>query len=146
MHLRAGWTTPIVERLQGEPLHKRGTMQRFDPWTMFLVVAALAVAALSFVLWWTGLAGAHAYLSAASAVTLAFYGYDKRRAVAGGTRIPELILHVLALAGGSPGALLGQVLFRHKTRKVSFKIVFMLIVAVQLIAVCVYLSHVQGAL
>lgn len=47
------------------------------------------------------------------------------------TRVPELVLHILALLGGSPVALLSQKLFRHKISKKSFLIVYWLIVLLQ---------------
>lgn len=56
------------------------------------------------------------------------YGWDKRSAAKGGRRVPEQTLHMLALLGGWPGALLGQRHFRHKTKKLSFLIVFWCIV------------------
>jgi len=61
---------------------------------------------------------------------LAFFLYwgDKRKARADTWRTPENILHAVELAGGWPGALLAQQVFRHKTRKVSFQLVFWLIV------------------
>jgi len=61
---------------------------------------------------------------------LAFFLYwgDKRKARAETWRTPENVLHALELAGGWPGALLAQQVFRHKTRKVSFQLVFWLIV------------------
>ncbi len=59
------------------------------------------------------------------AVLPAFYYIDKRRATkAGGRRIPEVALHALAAVGGAPGAWLGQVVFRHKTKKAQFRRVF----------------------
>jgi uncharacterized membrane protein YsdA (DUF1294 family) len=69
-----------------------------------------------------------------SLVTLAAYGFDKRRAKRGGRRIPERTLHLLELAGGWPGALAGQRLFRHKSRKLSFRVVLWGIVALHLAA------------
>ncbi len=94
-------------------------------------------------LWWVGLAPAHAYLVSINALALALYGYDKRQALVGRTRIPELVLHTTALCGGSPGALLGQGLFRHKTRKFRFQVVFAAIVLLQVAAVGVswYFGH-----
>lgn len=63
-----------------------------------------------------------------SVVCFTAYGLDKRRAVNGNRRVPENTLHILALLGGWPGALLGQRQFRHKTQKMSFLIVFWLVV------------------
>jgi uncharacterized membrane protein YsdA (DUF1294 family) len=57
------------------------------------------------------------------------YWLDKRLAQGGGRRLSERTLHLLALAGGWPGALLAQRLVRHKNRKVKFQLVFWLIVA-----------------
>lgn len=54
------------------------------------------------------------------------FGVDKRRAVAGDRRVPERTLFTLAFLGGWPGALLAQRHFRHKTKKVSFRIVLWL--------------------
>jgi len=56
------------------------------------------------------------------------YWLDKRRAQAGGRRVPELGLHAVELLGGWPGALLAQQLFRHKTRKLSYQWVFWAVV------------------
>ncbi len=64
----------------------------------------------------------------ASPLCFAAYGWDKRRAVRNGPRIPERTLHLLAFVGGWPGAWLGQRFFRHKTQKRMFRFVFWLIV------------------
>jgi uncharacterized membrane protein YsdA (DUF1294 family) len=98
---------------------------------MFLVVAAVVVAggaALAVYLQIHPLLGA---LAGVNAATILLYGYDK--AVAGGARlrVPENVLHLLALLGGSPAALLSQAVFRHKTVKTSFRKMFWLIVALQ---------------
>jgi len=53
---------------------------------------------------------------------------DKRKAASGEWRTPEATLHLFELLGGWPGAFLAQRLFRHKTAKVSYQIVFWLIV------------------
>jgi len=55
-------------------------------------------------------------------------GLDKRRAANGSRRISERTLHLMALLGGWPGALMGQRRFRHKTQKLSFRFVFWLTV------------------
>jgi len=66
---------------------------------------------------------------AVSAVTLIAYGLDKHRAERGGRRIKERTLHIYELAGGWPGGLLGQRVFRHKRAKGSYMLVFWGIVA-----------------
>lgn len=63
--------------------------------------------------------------------TILAFWRDKRRAVAGDRRIAEADLLILALAGGSPGALLARRLFRHKTRKQPFSTQLFVIVAIQ---------------
>jgi uncharacterized membrane protein YsdA (DUF1294 family) len=55
-----------------------------------------------------------------SLVAFLLYWSDKRKARADAWRTPENVLHAVELAGGWPGALLAQQVFRHKTRKVSF--------------------------
>ena len=64
-----------------------------------------------------------AWIIGLSVCTFALYGFDKRRAVAGGGRVPERVLHGLALAGGFPGGWVGRTVFRHKTRHTSFLVV-----------------------
>lgn len=59
-----------------------------------------------------------------SIVTFTIYGYDKYRATNSGWRVRENLLHLLDLFGGWPGGLWAQYVFRHKTRKVGFQIVF----------------------
>lgn len=56
------------------------------------------------------------------------YRSDKRRAAAGQQRIPEAVLHTLELAGGWPGAFVAQRVLRHKTAKLSFQLIFWMIV------------------
>jgi len=65
---------------------------------------------------------------AMSLLALFLYWRDKRQARAGGWRTPEKVLHAVELLGGWPGALIAQQVWRHKTRKVSFQLVFWLIV------------------
>ncbi|MFO0873032.1 MAG: DUF1294 domain-containing protein [Phycisphaerales bacterium] len=57
---------------------------------------------------------------------------DKRAATRGRARIPEATLHLAELAGGWPGSLLAQRLFRHKTVKPSYRLVFWSIVVTYL--------------
>jgi uncharacterized membrane protein YsdA (DUF1294 family) len=59
-----------------------------------------------------------------SVTSFVMYGVDKTAARHGGSRIPEITLHLVALAGGWPGALVGRHVFRHKTRKQPFRTIF----------------------
>jgi uncharacterized membrane protein YsdA (DUF1294 family) len=59
-----------------------------------------------------------------SVVTFVAYGLDKSAAEKGRWRTPERTLHLLSLAGGWPGALAAQGVFRHKTRKQPFRTIF----------------------
>jgi uncharacterized membrane protein YsdA (DUF1294 family) len=63
-----------------------------------------------------------------SVIAFLLYWRDKRQAREDGWRTPENILHAVELAGGWPGALIAQQVFRHKTRKVSYQVAFWLIV------------------
>ncbi len=67
-----------------------------------------------------------------SLVCFLAYGWDKRQAINAGRRLPENTLHLLAFLGGWPGAILGQRFFHHKTRKISFLIVFWIVVVLHL--------------
>lgn len=64
-----------------------------------------------------------------SSLAFAAYGIDKAAAIGGVRRIPEAFLHLLGFAGGWPGALLAQRVFRHKSRKASFQVAFWTVAA-----------------
>ena len=69
-----------------------------------------------------------------SLVTFIAYAVDKRAAVHGEWRTPESTLHTFELLGGWPGAWLAQRLLRHKSVKTSFRIVFFVMVVLNLAA------------
>ena len=71
------------------------------------------------------------YLAAISLITFCLYGFDKYQARHNRRRIPEILLHMLALLGGTIGALVGQHFFHHKTKKLKFRLMFIIIVIVQ---------------
>jgi uncharacterized membrane protein YsdA (DUF1294 family) len=77
----------------------------------------------------------------ASAVSFGLYGHDKRAAQRKQWRIPERTLQLLAFAGGWPGALLGQAMFRHKHRKAAFQWVFWLCVLANVASIAVMLRE-----
>ncbi|GAA5032549.1 DUF1294 domain-containing protein [Microbacterium fluvii] len=84
----------------------------------FVVVLAVAFAVLDLP-WWMP-----ALYVVMSVVAFAAYGIDKAAARGGRQRISEQTLLMLGLFGGRPGALIAQQLFRHKTRKRSFRRTF----------------------
>ena len=55
----------------------------------------------------------------------ALMGYDKNRARKDQRRVPEATLLSLGLLGAPLGGLLGMRLFRHKTRKTYFWLVYL---------------------
>lgn len=63
------------------------------------------------------------YVAASIAVFIA-YALDKSAAQKGQWRTAESTLHLFALLGGWPWALLAQRFLRHKSRKLSFQIIF----------------------
>ncbi len=60
----------------------------------------------------------------ASVVTFFAYAFDKSAARQGFSRTAESTLHLLALVGGWPGALVAQQLLRHKSVKAEFRSAF----------------------
>jgi len=69
----------------------------------------------------------------ASLLSLLLYKKDKTAAIRGTWRTRERTLHIIALCGGWPGALLAQRVFRHKTKDQPFRILFWCTVALHLI-------------
>ena len=69
-----------------------------------------------------------------SLITYAVYALDKAAARQGRRRVPERRLHLLALLGGWPGALLAQQHLRHKTSKTRFLLLFWLTVGINISA------------
>ena len=109
------------------PVSARRPTFRGDIKVNFTVAALLAGALLYLVA--RPLLGLHwywAWLLAMSAVTFVLYGYDKlqsQRQEERVLRVPELTLHVAAIAGGFAGAWAGMLLLRHKTRHQIFFVV-----------------------
>jgi len=102
-------------------------MSKRQPKTTFSLIAlGLGVIVLLAVLYFLKPDIFVAWLLAWGVVTFGLYGYDKAQAKIGGGRVPEIVLHILTLAGGVVGAWLGRFLFHHKTRKLGFLVVLVL--------------------
>ena len=76
----------------------------------------------------------------ASIVTFFAYAIDKGAATSGGWRTQESTLHMLALAGGWPGALVAQQVLRHKSVKAEFRATFWGTVVINVVAFLVLAS------
>lgn len=74
------------------------------------------------------------YLLIINVVTGVVFGLDKWQAGLGGPRIAEVTLLVMAVLGGSGGALLAMYVFRHKTRHRRFSWGLPIILLLQLAA------------
>ena len=98
----------------------------------FAMSFLIALAALAAVGWlemsWLAL------YYGASIITYGCYSRDKTAAQNAGRRTRESKLHLMSLVGGWPGALIAQVVLRHKTRKPSFLVGYWFTVIVNCIA------------
>lgn len=74
------------------------------------------------------------YLIAVNVLAFALMGADKSKARRGAWRIPEKVLFLSAIIGGSAGALLGMFAFRHKTKHLRFVLGLPVVLLLQLTA------------
>ena len=72
------------------------------------------------------------WLAIASVIIFLLYGFDKAQSTKGGWRVPEVVLHVLALSGGFHGGWAGRSMFRHKTKKGLFVVVLVVSTVIHL--------------
>ena len=80
------------------------------------------------------------YLAAINLLTYAAFWSDKRAAIRREWRMPERRLLLMTALGGWIGALCGQHLLRHKTRKEPFRTLLYVIIATELVALAVWLA------
>ncbi|MBU1746750.1 MAG: DUF1294 domain-containing protein [Chloroflexi bacterium] len=101
---------------------------------VFVLLAGLVAGLVALIAGWPWWVVVLIALLAINVITLVMYRYDKAVAGTKMARVPEAILWLLALCGGSPAALVAMYGFekRHKTSKLSFLLVFWLILAVQI--------------
>ena len=112
-----------------------------DP--LLIAIAGIALA-ITIACVAVGLSFLRSYLLGINLATFLAYGVDKRQAIVGSSRTPEIVLHALALAGGTPGAFLGQVVFRHKTQKRGFRTVFIAIALLQALVLTAWWQASRG--
>ncbi len=75
------------------------------------------------------------YLLTINTSAFLLYGWDKLSAKQGWQRVPEMILLLIAILGGSFGALAAMAIFRHKTLHLKFRYGLPLIIILQLAGV-----------
>jgi uncharacterized membrane protein YsdA (DUF1294 family) len=104
-----------------------------SPYALFAIVAvALAAVAGALLVWLLGVHWYVAWIGAWSVATFVLYGLDKRQARAGDLRVPEIVLHGMALIGGALGGWAGMFVFRHKTQHPVFYVVLGVATVLQL--------------
>jgi uncharacterized membrane protein YsdA (DUF1294 family)/cold shock CspA family protein len=113
---------------------------------VLLAIPAFLVAyGVASVVWSVPSAVSAAYIGT-SILAFLVYAFDKFTATRGGWRTSESTLLLLALAGGWPGALLAQQLFRHKTSKTEFRTAFWFMAALNIAAFALLVSPVGPVL
>lgn len=106
-------------------------------WTVLGVFAgALAVA----VIWFGTPVWIPIAYGAMSVIAFAAYGMDKSAARSGRRRVSEQTLLTLGFACGWPGAVVAQQVFRHKTRKRSFRRAFWQLVVLNVVLLAIVLA------
>ena len=81
-----------------------------------------------------------------SVLTFIVYAWDKAAARKGKWRIKEKTLHIFALIGGWPGAVMAQKILRHKSIKRSFRMIFWLTVILNIAVLIWFLFSDSGAI
>ncbi|WP_295230278.1 DUF1294 domain-containing protein [uncultured Chryseobacterium sp.] len=74
-------------------------------------------------------------------ITFLTFGLDKRRVEKHQRRIPESVLLFLTFLGGTAGAILGMISYRHKTSKKSFLFKIALVILLQGLIIYALLYH-----
>lgn len=127
-------------RIQPAEAEPQGSWQRTQKWLTYVVIR-LPILLSCWVLWKIHNPIPLILYVFLSALTILFYGADKKRALRSGWRIPEHYLHLLELMGGWPGALLAQQDFHHKLTKRSYQKTFWGIVALHGLVWIVFFVH-----
>jgi len=136
-----------VQLLQARQPARQSARARQAQWgtaTLFVIPAFLVIYLLLAMAWKLPFWVAGLYLAMSVASFLA-YAADKSAASRGSWRTPESTLHMLALIGGWPGALVAQQLLRHKSSKREFRQVFWASVVANVIGLVVLASPFRHA-
>ena len=64
-------------------------------------------------------------------------GLDKFLSIKKMYRIPEIVLLIIPFLGGSIGGILGMIIFKHKTKKIKFKLLFTISLIVNILYILI---------
>ena len=81
-------------------------------------------------------------------LTFILYSFDKLQAISTKkniSRIPELNLLFMSLMGGTVGAIISMLIFRHKIKKLSFMIKYFAIVLLQIAIIYYFIAIYKGS-
>ena len=98
-----------------------------SPYVLYGILAFFPAIILTLIvngIWFTDWDWPFTWLVVQNVVTFFVYGYDKKIAPSNAVRVPEVILLLEVLTGACVGALAARIVFRHKTRKLSFRLEF----------------------
>jgi uncharacterized membrane protein YsdA (DUF1294 family) len=139
---------PYAHRTAAQQQRRRSWWQRSGSrfGLLTFALAALLILLLRRIDDVQSLSAVDLWLIVTNLVAFVMYGYDKRIAASGWTRVPERLLLLLALIGGTLGALVAMLLFRHKTAKASFRLKFLLVVLAQLLLIGLYYGWLRSNL
>ncbi len=104
-------------KIQPEPSVQRGSL------TLIAIPGFFVLYVVVGIIWQPPLVLAGIY-GGCSVITFLAYVKDKRAAQRNARRTSETMLHLLAFAGGWPGALVAQQVLRHKSKKREFRVGF----------------------
>lgn len=112
------------------------------PTSFFAFITFGLTLAATLLLWqWASFDLVWSWLIAITVITFFTFGYDKAIADTKRTRVPEFILLALTFLGGTIGAILGRIVFKHKTSKASFRVKFWVVLLVQIALLVLYILY-----
>lgn len=77
------------------------------------------------------------YLIIINIIEFILMGLDKLFSIKKMYRIPEIVLLIIPFLGGSIGGILGMYIFRHKTKKLKFNLLFTLSLIVNVLYIII---------
>lgn len=80
------------------------------------------------------------YLTIINLVSFLLMGIDKLKAKSESWRISESIFYLLSLLQGYPGILMGAIIFHHKTGKILFQLINLVVFIIGMFLVALILS------